>query len=101
MKLKKITTFVIMSLILLGCESAFLRPERIETEPVFVSGTTYQTYVLVLSYDKNFDKPQNDPNAQREVYAIVGSGVSVHCGSSASGCVAAIRKFNNTPVSGM
>ena len=95
MLIKNITTVVILSLFLLGCETAFLRPERIDTEPVKVSGTTYKTYALVYSTDKNYDNPDNDPKAQREVYAIVGPGVKVHCGSSTAGCERAIRNFNN------
>lgn len=86
---------------LLGCETALVRPTRVETEPVKVSGTTYQTYMLVLSYNTRYDNPLDDPEAQREVYAIVGPGAQIHCGTSLSQCDSAIRNFNNTPVSGM
>ncbi len=101
MLIKNITLFATLSVFLLGCESAFLRANRIETEPVTVSGTTYQTYMMVLSHDPSYIKSQDDPKAQREYYAIVGPSAKIHCGSSPGTCGPAIRKFNNTPVSGM
>lgn len=101
MVIKNIITIAALSMFLLGCDTAFVRPDKIETEPVKVSGTTYRTYVLVLSYDRNYSNPLDDPNAQREYYAIVGPNAEIHCGSFQGACGPAIRKFNNTPVSGM
>lgn len=95
MLIRNITTIVMALTFLLGCEVAFARPSKIPTAPVKVSGTTYQTYMLIISHDKNYDKPQNDPKAQREFYAIVGPSAKVHCGSHIGGCEKAIRAFNN------
>jgi len=101
MLIKNVIKIATFSLFLLGCETLFLQPSRVETKPVKVSGTTYQTYMLVLSHDTGYDSPLDDPKAQREVYAVAGPGVNIHCGSSLSGCDPAIRKFNRSdPVSG-
>lgn len=100
--IKNIITIATLLMFLQGCETAFLQPTRIETAPVQVSGTTYRTYVLVLSHNRAYSNPMDDPEVQREYYAIVGPGAEVHCGSSQGNCESAIRRFNNsTPDSEM
>lgn len=95
--------FIVLSLsaLVLSACSMFQRPERLEQDPVHISGTNYQTYLLILSTDRDYeDRIEQDPNATRAYYAIVGPGLRVYCGRSWSGCERAIRRFNNGRQSG-
>jgi hypothetical protein len=80
---------------LASCVGVLQGATRIEQGTVSVSGTEYQTYLLIRSTDQNYNNPQNDPAATRAYYAIVGPGATVYCGISGAGCDAAIRRFNN------
>lgn len=70
--------------------------EHRDLPPITVSGTTYKIYELSRSTNMNVP-PREDPNATFAVYAIVGPGRKLYCGTSAAGCEKAIRKFNSTP----
>jgi len=99
--MKSLTLLVgFASLALVGCgdSTATVGATRFEQQPVTVSGTTYQVYMLVRSTDLAYSNPLNDPLATRAVYARVGSSATVYCGPSINGCEAAIRGFNNNTV---
>jgi hypothetical protein len=80
---------------LASCAGVLQGAARIEQGTVMVSGTEYQTYLLIRSTDPSYRDPENDPAATRAYYAIVGPGATVYCGISSAGCDAAIRRFNN------
>lgn len=70
--------------------------ESRELPPVKVSGATYR--VIELSRTTEFRLPdRKNPNDTFAVYAIVGPGMKVYCGTSAAGCEKAIREFNRKP----
>lgn len=67
--------------------------ESRELPSVKVSGATYR--VFELSRTAEFRLPdRNKPNDTFAVYAVVGPGMKVYCGTTAAGCEKAIREFN-------
>lgn len=79
---------------LAGCASLFDRGNTYELAPVTVESTEYTIFERVRSENTSVDDPRNDPRATRAVYARVGQGATVYCGTSRVGCEAAILRFN-------
>ncbi len=98
--MKNLIMAVLGTTLLVSCSqfmSEFTRAERYALAPVYVSGTNFEVFMLVRSTDLDYDDPRDDPAATRAVYATVGVGSVVYCGTDASGCEQAIRRFIDNP----
>ena len=73
------------------------RAERTELPPINVSGTTYKVFELSDTDKDRLPSRQNSEDTFA-VYAIVGPGKNLYCGSTAAGCERAIRRFIERPL---
>lgn len=90
----RLTALLLAPIILVGgCETFFLGYNRTPLEPVNVSGTTYEVYMVEEATPVGHDDLNHDSRPPA-VYAVVGGGETVYCGTSRDGCEAAIRRHN-------
>ena len=70
--------------------------ERKELAPIKVGDKTYK--ILEFSRAAEWRRPdRNNPADTFAIYAVVGPGKQIYCGSSVSQCDAAIREFLEGP----